>query len=38
MLGDADRQQSSRLWFDVAPGRAQKDLAQWEDICKWLDQ
>ena len=23
--------------FDVAPGRVEKDLAQWESICKWLD-
>ena len=23
--------------FDVAPGRVEKDLAQWEGICKWLD-
>ena len=23
--------------FDVAPGRVEKDLAQWADICKWLD-
>jgi chromosome partitioning protein len=24
--------------FDVAPGRVEKDLAQWTDICKWLDK
>lgn len=24
--------------FDVAPGRVQRDLAQWEDIGRWLDQ
>lgn len=24
--------------FDVAPGRVEKDLAQWADICKWLDK
>ena len=24
--------------FDVAPGRVEKDLAQWTDICKWLDE
>jgi chromosome partitioning protein len=24
--------------FDVAPGRVEKDLAQWEGICKWLDK
>ncbi|MBX3588953.1 MAG: division plane positioning ATPase MipZ [Ramlibacter sp.] len=23
--------------FDVAPGRVQKDLEQWEGICRWLD-
>ncbi len=23
--------------FDVAPSRVEKDLAQWESICKWLD-
>ncbi len=22
--------------FDVAPGRVEKDLAQWESICKWV--
>ena len=62
MLGDVDRQQSSRLWlglpvlgylrdtqnyihlaargltlFDVAPGRVEKDLAQWQAIREWLD-
>lgn len=24
--------------FDVAPGRVDKDLAQWKGICSWLDQ
>ena len=24
--------------FDVAPGRVEKDLAQWAPICKWLDR
>ena len=24
--------------FDVAPGRVEKDLEQWANICKWLDQ
>jgi chromosome partitioning protein len=24
--------------FDVAPGRVEKDLVQWEGICRWLDQ
>ncbi len=24
--------------FDVAPGRVEKDLAQWQPICRWLDQ
>ncbi len=24
--------------FDVAPGRVEKDLAQWVDICEWLDR
>lgn len=24
--------------FDVAPGRVQKDLSQWADICAWLDK
>ncbi len=23
--------------FDVAPGRVEKDLAQWQPICEWLD-
>jgi chromosome partitioning protein len=23
--------------FDVAPGRVEKDLAQWQAICQWLD-
>ena len=23
--------------FDVAPGRVERDLAQWESICRWLD-
>lgn len=23
--------------FDVAPGRVEKDLLQWEGICRWLD-
>jgi chromosome partitioning protein len=23
--------------FDVAPGRVERDLAQWEPICEWLD-
>ena len=23
--------------FDVAPGRVEKDLAQWQDICRWMD-
>ena len=23
--------------FDVAPGRVEKDLAQWQLICEWLD-
>ena len=23
--------------FDVAPGRVDKDLAQWEGICRWLN-
>ena len=23
--------------FDVAPGRVERDLAQWETICRWLD-
>lgn len=24
--------------FDVAPARVEKDLAQWQGICEWLDQ
>ena len=24
--------------FDVAPSRVEKDLAQWQAICSWLDQ
>ena len=24
--------------FDVAPGRVEKDLAQWRGICDWLDE
>ena len=24
--------------FDVAPARVEKDLAQWVDLCKWLDK
>lgn len=24
--------------FDVAPSRVEKDLAQWEPICRWLDR
>ncbi len=24
--------------FDVAPGRVEKDLEQWQPICQWLDQ
>ena len=24
--------------FDVAPGRVERDLQQWEGICRWLDQ
>ncbi|MEJ8815105.1 ParA family protein [Variovorax ureilyticus] len=23
--------------FDIAPGRVQRDLEQWEPICRWLD-
>ncbi|HEY8048510.1 MAG TPA: ParA family protein [Ramlibacter sp.] len=23
--------------FDVAPGRVERDLEQWKDICRWLD-
>jgi chromosome partitioning protein len=24
--------------FDVAPGRVEKDLEQWQAVCKWLDR
>jgi chromosome partitioning protein len=24
--------------FDVAPSRVEKDLEQWQAICRWLDQ
>lgn len=24
--------------FDVSPGRVERDLDQWEDICRWLDK
>jgi chromosome partitioning protein len=24
--------------FDVAPGRVERDLTQWQDICRWLDK
>jgi chromosome partitioning protein len=24
--------------FDVAPGRVERDLEQWQDICRWLDK
>ena len=24
--------------FDVAPGRVERDLTQWEGICRWLDK
>ena len=24
--------------FDVAPGRVERDLAQWKNICHWLDR
>ena len=24
--------------FDVAPGRVERDLAQWDGICRWLDK
>ena len=24
--------------FDVAPGRVQRDLEQWQGLCQWLDQ
>ncbi len=23
--------------FDVAPGRVERDLEQWQSICRWLD-
>jgi chromosome partitioning protein len=23
--------------FDVAPQRVEKDLEQWQDLCRWLD-
>jgi chromosome partitioning protein len=23
--------------FDIAPGRVQRDLDQWQGICRWLD-
>lgn len=23
--------------FDVAPGKVERDLQQWEDLCRWLD-
>ncbi|MDE2419139.1 MAG: ParA family protein, partial [Burkholderiales bacterium] len=23
--------------FDVAPGRVERDLEQWQPICEWLD-
>ena len=23
--------------FDIAPGRGQRDLEQWQPICRWLD-
>jgi chromosome partitioning protein len=23
--------------FDVAPARVEKDLAQWQNLCRWLD-
>jgi chromosome partitioning protein len=23
--------------FDIAPGRVQRDLAQWQPLCEWLD-
>jgi chromosome partitioning protein len=25
------------LW-DVAPGKVERDLEQWQGICRWLDQ
>ena len=24
--------------FDVAPGRVERDLEQWQGICRWLDK
>jgi len=24
--------------FDISPGRVQRDLEQWDPICRWLDQ
>ncbi|AMO25316.1 ParA family protein [Ramlibacter solisilvae] len=24
--------------FDVAPGRVERDLEQWQEICRWLDK
>ena len=24
--------------FDVAPGRVERDLAQWQGLCRWLDR
>ena len=24
--------------FDIAPGRVARDLEQWQDLCRWLDQ
>ena len=24
--------------FDVAPGRVERDLEQWQDLCRWLDK
>jgi chromosome partitioning protein len=24
--------------FDVAPSRVEKDLEQWQNLCKWLDK
>ena len=24
--------------FDVAPGRVERDLEQWQEICRWLDR
>ena len=23
--------------FDIAPGRVQRDLEQWQPICRWLE-